>query len=170
MNASQRARRRERRRSAREQARREALAPALDFDAIFSFRALIDSSTTCQCGVSWKGRVQSFTLTRTYQVARLSSELAAGEYRKSPAVHFVLNERGCKRDISGVGFRDRVVQRTLCDNSMVPVLCRGIIDDNSASLKGRGMDRARRRFAQQMVEAHRRWGDDAVCVQYDFRS
>ena len=106
MNASQRARRRERRRSAREQARREALAPALDFDAIFSFRALIDSSTTCQRGVTWKGRVQSFTLTRTYQVAMLASELAAGEYRKSPAVHFVLNERGCKRDISGVGFRD----------------------------------------------------------------
>ena len=170
MNASQRARRRERRRSAREQARREALAPALDFDAIFSFRALMDSSTTCQRGVAWKGRVQSFTLTRTYQVARLASELAAGEYRKSPAVHFVLNERGCKRYISGVGFRDRVVQRTLCDNSMVPVLCRGIIDDNSASVKGRGMDRARRRFAQQMVEAHRRWGDEAVCVQYDFRS
>lgn len=169
MNASQRARRRDRRRNGREAKRRESLAAALDYGSALSLSSLIESSKTCQQGVSWKGSVQSFVLRRSTQCAKLKRELELGEYRKEPATRFTLHERGCDRQISGVSFRDRVVQRSLCDNSLIPVLCHGVIDDNSASLKGRGMSRARRRFGQQMAEAHRRWGDDAVCVQYDFR-
>ena len=170
MNASQRARRRERRRSAREQTRREALAPALDFDRIFSFSSLMRSSKICRRGVMWKGSVQSFVLTGVLSVARLHRELAEGIYRKSPPIRFTLNERGTTREISGVCFRDRVVQRTLCDNSMIPVLCRGIISDNSASLEGRGMSFAEDRFIRHMSEAFRRWGEDAAVVQIDIKS
>lgn len=169
MNASQRARRRARRSEARERARRDSLAPALDYSSVFSMRSLVDSSTTCQGGVLWKGSVQSFCLRRTSNCAKLKDELDSGSYKKKPATRFVLRERGCERSISGVSFRDRVVQRTLCDSSLVPLLCHGIIDDNCASIKGRGMHRARIRFAKQMIAAQKRWGGDAVCVQYDFR-
>lgn len=169
MNASQRARRRERRRNSREARRRKSLAPALDYGSVLSLRSLVESSKTCQQGVSWKGSVQSFVLRRSTQCSKLKRELDSGEYRKEPATRFTLHERGCERQISGVSFRDRVVQRSLCDNSLIPVLCHGVIDDNSASLKERGMSRARSRFGKQMAEAYRRWGNDAVCVQYDFR-
>lgn len=169
MNASQRARRRERRMGRRESHRRDSLANAIDYSSVMSLDSLTASSKTCQQGVSWKGSVQSFVLRRNTQCAKLKRDLDSGAYRKEPATRFTLRERGCERQISGVSFRDRVVQRSLCDNSLVPVLCHGVIDDNSASLKGRGMSRARRRFGQQMAEAYRRWGDDAVCVQYDFR-
>ncbi len=113
--------------------------------------------------------MQGFCLRRAASCAKLKAELDSGRYSKQPATHFTLRERGCERAISGVSFRDRVVQRALCDRSLIPVLCRGIIDDNSASLKGRGTHRARKRFAKHMAEAWRRWGEDAVCVQYDFR-
>lgn len=169
MNATQRARRRQRRREAREEARKASLATALDYGSVFSLGMLLNSSATCQRGVTWKGSVQSFCLRRTSSCTRLKRELDSGRYRKEPATHFILRERGCERSISGVSFRDRVVQRTLCDNSLVPLLCHGIIDDNCASIKGRGMHRARIRFAKQMIAAHKRWGGDAVCVQYDFR-
>lgn len=169
MNASQRARRRQRRMSAREARRRESLAPALDYGKALSIDALIKSSRTCQRGVSWKGSVQSFCLRRGASCAELKRELDSGRYRKQPATRFTLHERGCERSISGVSFRDRVVQRALCDSSLVPLLTYGVIDDNCASQKGRGTHLARKRFARHMAEAHRRWGDDAACVQYDFR-
>ena len=169
MNASQRARRRQRRMDAREARRREALASAIDYAKALSLDALIQSSRTCQRGVSWKGSVQSFCLRRGASCAKLKQELDSGRYRKQPAVRFTLRERGCERSISGVSFRDRVVQRALCDNSLVPLLTRGVIDDNCASQKGRGTHLARERFARHMAEAYRRWGDDAACVQYDFR-
>lgn len=169
MNASQRARRRERRVQSRESERHRDLAQAIDYERAMSLGNLIESSKVCQRGVSWKGRVQSFCMRRASNCAKLKAELDAGTYRKEPATRFKLRERGCERDISGVSYRDRVVQRTLCDESLVPLLSRGLIDDNCASLKGKGTHLARRRFTAHMAEAYRRWGEDAACVQYDFR-
>lgn len=153
----------------REEERRAALAPALDYDSVLSLEKLVESSRTCQRGVSWKGSVQSFCMRRASNCSRLKAELDAGTYRKEPATRFTLRERGCERSISGVSFRDRVVQRALCDGSLVPLLTHGAIDDNCASLKGKGTHLARKRFALHMAEAHRRWGNKAACVQYDFR-
>lgn len=158
---------REERRKERE---REALLRCIDYELVTDPRSLFQASIECERGVIWKESVQRFALRRALNCAQLSRELRDGTYRKRPAQHFILHERGKARLISAVQFRDRVVQKSLCENSLVPLLSRGLIYDNSAALKGKGTEFARLRFAKHLRRAWGRWGSAGYLVHYDFAS
>lgn len=158
---------REERRKERE---REALLRCIDYELVTDPRSLFQASIECERGVLWKESVQRFALRRALNCAQLSRELRDGTYRKRPAQHFILHERGKARLISAVQFRDRVVQKSLCENSLVPLLSRGLIYDNTATLKGKGTEFARLRFAKHLRLAWGRWGSAGYLVHYDFKS
>ena len=170
MNASQRQRRRERREAERLRKMRNDLEGCLDFERLTDPATLSASALACEVGVGWKRSVQSFMLARLKNCIQLSDELRRGAYRKKPANHFVLFERGHTRWISAVHFRDRVVQKAYCDQFLIPVLHRGLILDNSASQLGKGTDFARNRFALHLEQALRRYGPHAWVAFYDFKS
>lgn len=150
---------REERRIERE---REALLRCIDYELVTDPRSLFQASIECERGVVWKESVQRFALRRALNCAQLSRELRDGTYRKRPAQHFILHERGKARLISAVQFRDRVVQKSLCENSLVPLLSRGLIYDNSATLKGKGTEFARLRFAKHLRRAWGRLGERRI--------
>ena len=118
LNASQRARRRERRMKKRDDKRRTIFEEAVDFDKVFSYSNLLNSSYICEKGVKWKKSTQIIGIYRLTQIGKLHKDLQNTKYHKRKAYKFLLRERGKIRNISGVSFRDRIVQRTLCDNSM----------------------------------------------------
>lgn len=126
----------------RKEREREALLRCIDYELVTDPRSLFQASIECERGVIWK----------------------------RPAQHFILHERGKARLISAVQFRDRVVQKSLCENSLVPLLSRGLIYDNSATLKGKGTEFARLRFAKHLRRAWGRWGSAGYLVHYDFAS
>lgn len=154
----------------REEEACEALLSCIDYERITDPAELFSASIECERGVLWKESVQRFALRRALNCAELSHELRDGIYRKRPAQHFLLHERGKARRISAVHFRDRVVQKSLCNNSLIPLLSRGLIYDNSATLEGRGTEFARTRFAKHLRRAWGRWGSAGYLVHYDFRS
>lgn len=161
---------RESRERRREKEAREALLSCIDYERITDPAELFAASIECERGVLWKESVQRFALRRALNCAELSRELRDGSYRKRPAQHFLLHERGKARRISAVHFRDRVVQKSLCRNSLIPLLSRGLIYDNSATLEGRGTEFARTRFAKHLRCAWGRWGSAGYLVHYDFKS
>lgn len=148
---------------------REALLTCIDYERVTDPAELFSASIECERGVLWKESVQRFALRRALNCAELSRELRGGSYRKRPAQHFTLHERGKARRISAVHFRDRVVQKSLCRNSLIPLLSRGLIYDNSATLEGRGTEFARTRFAKHLRRAWGRWGNEGYLVHYDFK-
>lgn len=158
------------RESRRNEEAREALISCIDYERITDPVELFSASIECERGVLWKESVQRFALRRALNCAELSRELRDGSYQKRPAQHFLLHERGKARRISAVRFRDRVVQKSLCRNSLIPLLSRGLIYDNSATLEGRGTEFARTRFAKHLRRAWGRWGSAGYLVHYDFRS
>ena len=93
----------------REEEARDELLPCIDYERITDPVELFSASIECQRGVLWKESVQRFALRRALNCAVLSRELRDGSYRKRPAQHFLLHERGKARRISAVHFRDRVV-------------------------------------------------------------
>lgn len=96
-----------------------------------------------------------FIAKRGANCAFLHHQLINGLYRKKPARHFIINERGKRRFISGSGsFADRVVSRCLCDNSLNLVLSKHFVYGNSASQINKGTDFARDRFARHMKKAY----------------
>lgn len=107
---------------------------------------------------------------RAVNCIRLRENLLSGRYRRQPPVRFTLYERGKIRHIVGPRYRDRVIQRCLCDSFIVPILSRSLVYSNSASLTGKGTSFARKRFEQDMLAAHRRYGPDARVFQYDVRN
>lgn len=154
----------------REEETCEALLSCIDYERITDPAELFSASIECERGVLWKESVQRFALRRALNCAELSHELRDGSYRKRPAQHLLLHERGKARRISAVHFRDRVVQKSLCNNSLIPLLSRGLIYDNSATLEGRGTEFARTRFAKHLRRAWGRWGRAGYLVHYDFKS
>ena len=107
---------------------------------------------------------------RAVSCIRLRVDMLSGRYRRQSPVRFTLCERGKIRHIVGPRYRDRVVQRCLCDNFIVLMLPRSLVYSNSASLKGKGTSFARKRFERDMLAAYRRYGSDARVFQYDVRN
>lgn len=171
MNRSQRARRRERREKRRRELSRESLAtvPKTPED-VFSFENLYRAARVCAKGTLWKSAAMKFDRYRAINCIRLRESLLSGRYRRQPPVRFTLCERGKVRHIVGPRYKDRVIQRCLCDRFIVPMLSRSLVYSNSASLKGKGTSFARSRFERDMLAARARFGSDARVFQYDVKN
>lgn len=171
MNRSHRARRRERRERRRRELGRRSLAtvPKTPED-VFSFGNLYKAARICAKGTLWKSAAMKFDRYRAVNCIRLRESLLSGKYRRQPPVRFTLCERGKIRHIVGPRYKDRVIQRCLCDRFIVPVLSRSLVYSNSASLKGKGTSFARTRFEKDMLAAHRKYGSYARVFQYDVKN
>ena len=152
----------------REARRRDAILAAGGLDAALSLRSLVDASHHCQRGVAWKRNVQGFCLNRVLQCARLHQMWLSGAYAPGEAKRFTVSERGKTRSISAVPFRDRVVQRALCDTVLVPLVRRTLIYDNGASLKGKGTSFSLDRLERHLREHYRRHGAVGGILLFDF--
>ena len=138
------------------------------FEEVFSLDNLASSARICRRGVSWKREVQAFHLNLTSNCIRLRDELLAGTYRLTPGRRFTVCERGKPRDIVTCAFRDRVVQRTLCDHVLVPTVERVVIYDNAACIPGRGTSFALERLEHRLREHARRHGTGGGLFLFDF--
>ena len=155
--------------SARSLARARAFAETLgDFEDVFSVANLEDAARACCRGVSWKRQVQSFSLNRTANCARLRGELLEGSYRPRPGKRFTVHERGKPREIAPCRFEDRVVQRVLCDRLLLPAVSRVAIHDNSACMPGKGTAFALARLAAHLEAHFARCGRAGRIVLFDF--
>lgn len=165
---------RRRRRTRREQEREDRFLTkhhgCLDFPRNMAPLELSSASLDCFKNVKWKRRAQAFMLRRVSNCIILSDELMSCRYKTRRLRKRLINDHGKPRLISPVDFRDRVVQRALCDSFLIPVMLDGILYDNSASQKGKGPDFARNRFAQQYARAAERYGRGAWCVSADFEN
>lgn len=171
MNRSQRARRRERReRHRQERSRRSLESTPKTPESVFSFRNLYRAARVSAKGTLWKSGAMKFDRYRAVNCIRLRESLLSGTYRRQPPARFTLCERGKIRHIVGPRYRDRVIQRCLCDSFLVPILSRSLAYSNSASLKGKGTSFARRRFEQDMLAARARYGEDTRVFQYDVKN
>lgn len=99
----------------------------------------------CYRNVRWKRRAQAFMSRQLTECRRLQVEVLGGTYRPTPTQQFRIVERGKPRTIRPVDFRDRVVQRCLCDNALTPAILAYASEDCSACLPGRGLDYATER-------------------------
>jgi retron-type reverse transcriptase len=111
-------------------------------------------------GVSWKESVQRYEANAMSNIVETRHRLISGESIQSGFVEFMLSERGKIRHIKSIHISERVVQKCLCDEVLVPILSHSLIYDNSASLKGKGVHWAIRRFILHMTKFYRQHGSN----------
>lgn len=158
----------QRRVAARQAKKYKGTANADSFDQVFSFQNLYRSYRCCRRGVSWKASVQKYTANAPLNVYQTWKRLEQGKYKSPGFYEFDLFERGKARHIRSTVIGERVVQRCLCVNALVPVLGRTFIYDNGASMEGKGYDFAINRITKHLREHYRKYGNDGYVLLFDF--
>lgn len=139
-----------------------------DFDTVFSFGNLYQSYKRCRRNVGWKASVQKYVANAPLNVFETYRDLQTGKFKSPGFYEFDLFERGKHRHIRSTGIKERVVQRCLCDNALVPMLEPTFIYDNGASMKNKGYDFAVRRLVCHLQRHYRKYGSEGYILLYDF--
>ncbi len=97
-------------------------------------------------------------------------KLLAGENVSKGFVEFDLMERGRRRHIKSIHISERVTQKCLCDQVLVPILTKGLIYDNGASQRGKGTHFALRRLIGHLTQYYRRhnFSNEGYALLIDF--
>ncbi len=160
----------QRRKAARECKKQQRYARYDNFERITSYRSLYYANRVSMRNVSWKTSVQRYQMNLLRNFEETRTRLMNGENVSRGFVEFDTIERGKMRHIRSVHYSERVVQRSLCDNALVPMLSRNLIYDNGACLKGKGVDRSLDRLTAHLQQFYRANGNSNVGwgVLFDF--
>lgn len=141
-----------------------------DFEQVFSYAHLYQAYRICRKGVAWKASVQKYITQAPLNVMQTHRSLHNGTFKTGGFFEFDLMERGKKRHIRSVKVGERVVQRCLCDNALVPVLKRTFIYDNGACMRNKGYTFTVRRLCQHLREHYRKHGNQGYILLFDLEN
>jgi RNA-directed DNA polymerase len=119
------------------------------FREVCDFNNLYRAHLLARRGKRGKGEVACFELALGSNLATLQKELLNKTYQPGPYRQFVIREPK-KRLILSLPYRDRVVQHSLCDNVLGPLLDGKLIYDNCASRRGKGTHFGLKRLSEFM--------------------
>ena len=160
----------QRRKAARAAKRREKLKEYDDFDRLSSVPALLHANWDSRKGVMFKASVARYNMNFYKNATRQSRELRTGKDLRQAFYTFDIRERGKLRHIHSLHYSERVIRRSACVNAFVPVLANGLIYDNGASLKGKGVSFANDRCVAHLHKFFRETGsNDGYILIIDFR-
>lgn len=170
MNSAERHEARYRRRKAKRDEKRKALLEEYgDFDRVLSMNALSRAADQATKGVGYKGSVKKFMLRKLTNIADLRRRLETGKDIHKGFICFNVVERGKLRRIMSVHYSERVVQKSLNQNALIPVMSRPLIHDNSASRMGMGTGHALKRLVTHLRRYYRRYGNKGYVLQIDLK-
>ena len=115
---------------------------------------LCKAAKECRRGVSNKVGPVEFNLHRLSSCKRLKDDITSGRYKIRPGTKVIVY-RPKRRVATAPWFRDRVWQRSMCNNGVYEDLTRSFILDNIACQKGKGADMAIRRVVKMLQRLHR---------------
>lgn len=141
-----------------------------DFDKVFSYEHLSNAYRMCRKNVRWKSSTQRYIANAHLNIYETYTQLHNGTFQSSGFYEFDLFERGKARHIRSVAISERVVQRCLCDFSLVPIMRRTFIYDNGASLQGKGYSFAVKRIDRHIRWHYRHYGNQGYVLLFDFSS
>ncbi|MDL2318059.1 RNA-directed DNA polymerase [Eubacteriales bacterium OttesenSCG-928-A19] len=157
------------RRKAKRETRRLGRLALYNFDRVTSPDALWKAATESRRGVYWKASVQRYNMNLLRNSIKASKSLRAGADLRKGFISFTIIERGKLRRIQSVHFSERVVQRSLCSNALIPLLTGNLIHDNGASLAKKGIDFAVNRLKTHLRRHYKEHGTEGYVLLVDFK-
>lgn len=158
------------RRKEKRQKKKEQLNKDHDcYEKVFSYEHLYQAYKKSKQNVSWKGSVQKHIIEDSLAVYAIYKKLKNGTFKTKGFFEFDIHERGKDRHIKSVTFSERVVQRCLCDNALVPVIKKSLIYDNSATLQFRGYHFAMKRLIKFLHQHYNQYKNNGYVLLFDFK-
>lgn len=140
----------------------------LIYEQAFEFEELYRTMLKCKKGVSWKGSTQGFLLNANSNISRMERELKEDTYQFGNMTRFKVWSPK-ERDIVACNFKDRIVQRSFCDNIVYPKMTKDLIYANVACQKYKGTDCGRDLLKKYLYRAYKKWNTDFYCLQIDIK-
>lgn len=100
------------------------------------------------------------------KITSLEQELKNGTYKVGKYRTFFVTEPK-KREIQALGYKDRIVQHSLCDNFLIPYYEPRLIYANCACRKGKGTYFARQLLKRYYVEFYKKFGTKGYVLKCD---
>lgn len=142
------------------------LNPPTGFEVMADFNQLYSAYLESRNGKRWKCAVVRFEVNVLENIMFLHFMLTKRKYRPSPYNYFLVHEPK-ERLIMYNGFRDKIIQHSLCDNVLGPLLSKTFIYDNYASQKGKGTHFGLDRLKSFMQRYYRQFGADGWVLKCD---
>lgn len=158
----------QRRKKKREEKRKLKSLQCGSFEEVFSYENIYKAGKKCVRGVSWKESVQNYRRKMISNTYKLYKDIRTGKFKFSKPYVFWINERGKERKIQSQKVVERVLQRALCDNVIVPLYDKTFIYDNAANRIGKGMDHTLNRVNCHMQRYFKKYGNEGYIVTCDF--
>lgn len=140
-----------------------------DYNIVTDYKNLYEAHRSCRKGKMWKDSIASYDLRAPECTLYLKDLLETGKYHISDYHTFYVNERGKKREIKSTQYKDRVVQKSLNNNILIPAVQATFCYENSASQKGKGTDFALELLRRHLMEEIARNGPDGYILVGDFK-
>lgn len=138
-------------------------------NVVCDFGNLYNAMKKCRKGVMWKDSVARYSNNGLVSILKLKDSLIDDTYKIDKYHEFTIHEPK-KRDIVSTKFKDRVFQRSLCDNYAYKAITNDFIYDNGACQVDRGTDFARDRLECHMQRHFRKFGTTGYVLSCDFKN
>lgn len=171
LTSEERHQRRYERRKAKREEKKRIRNEGHSFEEVSSFENLVKSFYQARKGVNWKASVQRYGCNVMKNAYRYSLKMKNGENISKGFIEFDICERGKKRHIKSVHISERVIQKSVCDYGLVPVIEKSLIYDNGASQRGKGTEFASQRLIEHLRRYYRKHGNQGYILlgdQHDF--
>ncbi|NCA93226.1 reverse transcriptase [bacterium] len=139
-----------------------------EFENIISFENLYRAHRRARLGKRHKKEVIEFEMNLSENLWALHNELKYSTYKVSGYHNFMIYDPK-EREIQAITYRDRIVQHSLCDNYLTPLIERHLIFDNAACRKGKGTHFAIRRLRQFMTKHYKNNANKGYFVKIDVK-
>lgn len=138
-------------------------------DEVCDFDNLYRAMMTCRHNVMWKDSVAGYVKNGLVNVHKLKESVENGTYKLDKYTEFKVYEPK-ERDIVSTRIKDRVFQRSLCDNYFYDQMTKSFIYDNCACQDGRGTEFARKRLICHLQKFYRKHGTDGGVLKADLKN
>ena len=138
-------------------------------EKVCCFENLYKAMNECKLSVMWKDSVAGWVKNGITNCLQLEDQLMNNTYTIDKYSEFTIYEPK-KRDIISTRFKDRVFQRSLCDNYLTKQVTKSFIYDNCACLRNKGTEFARRRFVNHLQKFYRKYGTNGYVLQCDIKN
>ncbi len=138
----------------------------LCFDDIISFDSLYRAHRRARLGKRHKKEVIEFEAALSENLWALHYDLKYGKYVVGDYRKFMIHDPK-EREIQAISYRDRIVQHSLCDGYLMPLLDKHLIYDNAACRREKGTLFAIKRLRKFMCEYYKGHGKNGYFVKVD---
>lgn len=135
-------------------------------DTVCEFGNLYKALRICKHNVGWKDSVAGYVKNGLINCTTLHNQLMDGTYDINKYTIFYVYEPK-ERKIVSTRIKDRVFQRSLCDNYLTAEVSKSFIYDNCACQEGKGTKFARDRLKCHLQRFYRKHGTSGYALKCD---